>query len=220
MALLTIGDSVTGDFLRVALDGDSGKLRHCGVLAEAARGALLIDLARVGALTFTDDVNQVDTAPTGFALADELLAAISDHPDRAMQVWLQRGVPHLHEVVAELLADRYWTVERHNLIASHARYVDRDAAHYDQLRAWLIDDIAGRRHPEPREAALAALINVTGLGAPSPHLNGLPAHLLKATGDLGWIVTDVTSFLVAAQAQDQAGAIVAATTTGAQYLSI
>jgi hypothetical protein len=47
---LSIGDNVTGDFLRVALDADSGKLNHCIVLAEAARAALSLDLARLNLL--------------------------------------------------------------------------------------------------------------------------------------------------------------------------
>ena len=215
MNALNLGDSLTGDYLRVALDADSGKLRHCGVLAEAARGALLIDLARIGLLTEHGGQASVGPTPSGLALADELLHAMAEQPTRSIEIWLQRGVPHLHEFIAELLLDGYWTLERHGIIATHARYTDRDAARYDRLRTTLIDDIeAARTPPNPREAALAALVNVTGLGVPSPHLHQLPETLRDACGELTWIVNEVVAFLYSAQANVLAAGSVSGVTTG------
>jgi hypothetical protein len=211
---LNLGDSVAGDFLRVALDADSGKLRHCGVLAEAARAALVIDLVRLGLLT--QDGEQIVAGPnaSGLVLADDLLNAIAEHPKRSVQVMLQRGVPHLHEFIAELLLDGYWTLERHGIIATHARYTDSAAARYDHLRLALIDDIQAKREPaDSREAALAALVNVTGLGAPSPQLHRLPDQLRDACHELAWIVEEVTTFLYDAQADALAAGTVSATTT-------
>jgi hypothetical protein len=212
---LQIGDSVTGDFLRVALDADSGKLQHLGVIDDAARGALLIDLVRIGRLTADGVPASAAATTSGLELADELVRRMVEHPKQPMQVWLQRGIPHLHEFIAELLVDGDWTLERHGITATHARYVDRDAAHYDQLRAELIDDIQGKRTPaNPREAAVAALANVTGLGVPSPYLHPLPEQLLKACGELAWIVTEVTTFLYDFQGDVGAAGTVSGITTG------
>jgi Golgi phosphoprotein 3 (GPP34) len=218
VAALSIGDSVTGDFLRVALDGDSGRLKHCGVLAEAARGALLIDLARLGRLSHGPDGASVDTTPTGLAVADELLEAVDAHPTRAMQVMLQRGVPHLHELIAELIAEGYWTVRRHGILAG---YADRDADRFARSHRDLVAIIGGTNQPiDARQAALAALINVTGLGDPSPYLNKLPDHLLKSCQELGWIVADVTGFLYDAQATALASGLSSGVTTGIQLGSV
>jgi hypothetical protein len=218
---LRIGDSVTGDFLRVALDADSGKLRHLGVIDDATRGALLIDLVRTGRLTPDGVPQSAATTTSGFALADELVHRMVEHPKQPMQVWLQRGIPHLHEFIAELLVDGDWTLERHGITATHARYVDRDAHHYDELRADLIEDIGGRRAPaNPREAAVAALANVTGLGVPSPRLHPLPEHLRAACGELTWIVAEVTTFLYDFQADAGAAGTVSGVTTGISYGSV
>lgn len=221
MATLSIGDSVTGDFLRVALDGDSGKLKYCGVLAEAARCALLIDLARLGKLSQGRDGTNVDTSPTGLAVADELLQAVDAHPTRAMQVALQRGVPHLHEIIAELVADGFWTIERHGVLPTRARYVDRDADRFARLHRDLIAIIHGANKPiDARQAALAALVNVAGLGDPSPYLNKLPDHLLKSCREIGWIVADVTGFLYDAQATALAAGRASGLTTAIQLGSV
>jgi hypothetical protein len=220
MAELSMDGSVTGDFLRVALDVESGKLKHCNVLAEAMRGALLIDLARHGNLSRSNEVNRIDTAPTGMALADELLHDMSTHPKRRLDVWMQRGTPHLHEFIAELLADGFWTVKRHRLLIDHARYSDKDAVLYEHLHGTLVGIIHGKAPADERQAALAALANVTGLGEPGPYLNHLPAHILAATHDLGWIVTEVTTFLYEAQGNAIAAGTASAYTTGIQIGSV
>ena len=218
---LHLGDSVTGDFLRVALDAESGKLRHLGVIDDAARGALLIDLVRIGRLTEHGVPASAAATTSGLELADELVHRMVEHPKQAMQVWMQRGIPHLHEFIAELLVDGDWTIERHGITATHARYIDRDAAHYERLRADLIDDIDGRRVPATsREAAVAALANVTGLGVPSPSLRQLPEPVRVACGELAWIVTEVVTFLYDFQGDVMAAGTVSGVTTAVSYGSI
>jgi hypothetical protein len=218
---LSLSDSVTGDFLRVALDEDSGKLRHDNVLAEAVRGCLLIDLARLGHLSYTDGRTEVDTTPTGMALVDELIDEVNAHPTREMQVWLQRGLPHLHECIAELLADGLWTVKRHGIFPNHARYIDRDALRYQHLHETLLRIIEGKQAPaDERHAALAAVVTVTNLAMPSRALHKPSAHLLHACGSLAWIVGDVTTFLYDAQGTDLAAGLANAESAGLQIGSI
>jgi hypothetical protein len=105
-------------------------------------------------------------------------------------------------------------VHRHGLLAG---YTDRDADRFARLHRDLVAIVHGTSHPiDARQAALAALINVTGLGDPSPYLNKLPDHLLKSCRELGWIVADVTGFLYDAQATAIASGIASGVTTGIQ----
>jgi hypothetical protein len=50
---------------------------------------------------------------------------------------LQRGVPHLHDAVADLVASNIWILEHHGLGAIHAKYRDEEAARYVKLRETL-----------------------------------------------------------------------------------
>jgi hypothetical protein len=220
MESLAMSDSVCGDFLRLALDADSGKLEHPGVLAEAMRGALLIDLAAVGRLTQNGPGAQIDTSATGFGLADELIRAVEQHPTRDLRVWMQRGVPHLHEFIAELIADRFWTVHRRDL-GLETRYVDSNEAKYRQLFADVAAVLRGQAQPsDPRRASLAALAAVTNLVDPGPTLIRPTDDVLEACGEQRWIVTQVIDFLLDAQAQDAAAGAVNTVTTAVQLGSI
>jgi len=197
-------DSVAGDYLRVALALDDGRLRHSMILAEALRGAFLIDFARVGILEERTTGSELDTSPTGSDSADDLLAEVEDHPQRTMQCWLQRGVPHVHEVIAELIADGVWHAERHGFADLHVRYVDVDGARYDKLAKTLESVVQGHVAAiDARQAALAALAAVTGLTSANP-LAPVPEHLLQTCRTLEPIVRDVTDFLIAADAQARA----------------
>ena len=219
MEPLAMSDSVCGDFLRIALHADSGTLQHQGALAEAMRGALLIDLARVGRLTENGPGAQVDTTATGFGLADELIAAVEAHPTRNMRTWMQRGVPHLHEFIAELLADGFWTVHRRDLVFT--RYVDSNATHYEKLLDTIATIIRGHATPaDPRQAALAALATITSLIDPGPTLHQPDPKLIAWCGDLAWITQQVTDFLYYAQTEDAATGAANTITTGTQIASI
>ena len=214
-----MSDSVCGDFLRLAFDADSGQLKHSGVLAEAMRGALLIDLARVGRLSENGPGAQVDTTPSGFGLADELIQGVVDHPTRDLRVWMQRGVPHLHQFIAELLADGFWTVQRHDLVFTH--YIDSNAARYGQLFDEIAAIVRGQKQPaDERQAALAALATVTSLVDPGPHLQRPSEQLLDACDELRWITTRVVDFLLDAQEEDAAAGAVNTVTTGVQLGSV
>jgi hypothetical protein len=213
-------DSVAGDYLRVVLAIEHGKLRHSMILAEALRGAFLIDFARIGKLEERASGSQLDTSPTGSDSADDLLREVDEHPQRTMQRWLQRGVPHVHEVIAELIADRVWTAERHGFADLHVHYVDVDAARYDELAKVLESVVHGRvAAVDARQAALAALASVTGLTTVEP-LTQVPEHLLQACRTLEPVVRDVIEFLQAADTQARAVAYVTESTALGQLGAI
>ena len=73
-----------GSLLLLALDPDSGRLLAVPprILACAASGALLLDLAYAGRLdTDLTDLHVVDAQPTGRPLLDEILAVLAAHAD-------------------------------------------------------------------------------------------------------------------------------------------
>lgn len=220
MSSLTLTDSVAGDYLRVALSIDGGKLRHAAVLAEALRGAFLIDFARIGKLSEEASETELDTSPTGSDSADDLLQELDQHPNRTMECWLRRGVPHIHEVIAELLADGVWTVERHGIGAMHVRYADVDADRFAQLARTLSQIVAGGQPAaDSRQASLAALGAATGLtkvGSFTP----VPEALFASCETLEPVVRDVVAFLQEAQKDDLAAGIADALTSGTQIGSI
>jgi hypothetical protein len=208
MADMTMTDCVAGDYLRVALSVDGDRLRHVGALAEALRGAFLIDFARLGRLDEGPNGSGLDTTPTGSDSADDLLREIDEHPTRTMERWLQRGVPHIHEVIAELMADGVWTAERHGLDALHVHYVDVEAGRFEELAKVLDRVVRGEVQPaDERQAALAALAAITSLTS-FKALEPLPEKLLGHCKGLEPIVRDVVTFMQAAQEQVIAAGVV------------
>ena len=204
MAILTVQNSLAGDLLRVALQAHDGRLKFPGVLAPTLRGAVLVDLAAAGRLQRAADGTQIDTTPTGWDAADELLTGVNDHPDRTLEWWLRRGTPHLHELIAELLADGVWSIARHGLGSTTTRYVDAEEARIQNLCDHVENVAAGTATPEDeREAALSCLAVSSGSTAPvgDDRLN----DLLNSCGPISWIVRDVIAYLQAAQADDRAG---------------
>ena len=212
---LTLDDTMAGDVLRVALDDHSGRLRYTGVLAQAVRGALLIDLAAAGRLWGSVPEPQLDPSPTGLAVADELTAAVSEHPDRTLERLLRRGTPHLHDMIAELLADGCWTVERHGLSAGTARYVDADPARFRALDQRLDAIAVGDAEPDSdRDAAMACLAVSTG-STPATAKDRLE-ELIGRCGSLTWIVRFVIEYLEASKADALAAGIANTKTTVVQ----
>jgi hypothetical protein len=215
---VNLSDCVTGDLLRVTLAADHDRLRFPEPVAEVSRGALLTDLALLGRLTSAADESEVDTTATGLAVIDELVSGVQEHPDRTMEWWLRRGHPHLHELVAELIAEGCWPVERHGVITAACRYVDRDGDRMWGVRRRLADVVAGHVPTDHREAALAVLASLTG--ALEPLTESRRDELVRGCGRVGWMVRGVVDYLAAAQEDDAAAATVNATTYGIQGLSI
>lgn len=222
MTRFALTDSIAGDFLRVALADDQGKLRNTPIIAEALRGAFLIDFVRVGILDPGGDgaAMSIDTSPTGSPSADDLLGEVQEHPDRTLECWMRRGVPHLHEVIAELIADGAWRVERAGIGASHVHYADVEHDRFVELGRTLVGIAAGRTAPvDERQAALAVLAEITGLTAQRSR-NPVSNDLLHACGHLESIATDVAGYQHAAQEDDLAAGTLDLSTQAFQIGSI
>ncbi|WP_375474492.1 GPP34 family phosphoprotein [uncultured Jatrophihabitans sp.] len=72
------------------------------------RAALLIDLALAGALT---DGLEIDTTPTGFTPADQLLTAVADEPDKPLAWWLHHAPVTARTFADALVQEGVWDAD-------------------------------------------------------------------------------------------------------------
>jgi hypothetical protein len=193
--------------LRLAWVVDCGQLKHSGILAAAARGALFIDLVCAGVIKSGPAGLTFDTGPLDIPLGDNLIAELRRRPNRTLSDHIQRGRPHLSDFTAELVRGNMWRPARARVVPP--RYLAFDDL--DPLRYWdLADTItaigSGRlRTVDSHAAALAALAVVMNLRKdPRPRIGEVPSDLLVACGAHAWIVRDVTTYLIGLQRNDLA----------------
>jgi hypothetical protein len=185
---------------------DDGRLREFDIWDTAARGALLVDLARAGRLVHETDSIAIDVAPTGFPPADRLLAAIEVEPERPLAFWLDMGGVRMEDVADAAVEAGRWTVRRALL---GRRYQDLHPADvHDPADGWGPDDVL------PEAAAVAVLATACGAWGRRPEE---PAEEdLTDTGPLRWICETVAGHLQEAQRRNLRAAG-AADGTGSPY---
>ena len=168
---------------------ENGRLRDFAIWDVAARGALLVDLARAGRLTEEPDGIVVDGTPTGFEPADRLLAAIAVEPERTLDWWLDHGGVRMQDVADACIASGRWTVER-TLVGR--RYADGSPEAEADRR---LDPHRPGPGWDPDTAAVMALSLACGAqGWPEP----VVAAELEFTGPLRWVCEAVTDHLAQA----------------------
>lgn len=179
--------------LRLCLRSD-GSLSRSPLLAATTRAALLADLALHGALTSTTFGLELDTTPTGFAPADQLLDAVVAQPDQNLEWWVRRGPDALRDVVADLLATGVWTRAHTGL---GRRYRDNDPITVKADAVGLRAVLDGATTPDaPSTAVLVTLLGVIGT-------DGLPGGQqpteadLAACGRARWLMGDLVDYLLA-----------------------
>jgi hypothetical protein len=177
-----LADGIAVQLAALCLD-DDGRLRDYALWDVAARGALLVDLARTGRLTDEPDGVVIDPAPTGFEPADRLLAAVAVEPEQSLDWWLEHGDVGMQDVADAAVAAGRWT-EDGSLVGR--RYEDRSATADEPFDPQRPEDLS------PDAAAVMLLAAACGaLGAPEP----VVADELAPTGPLRWICEAVTDHL-------------------------
>jgi hypothetical protein len=181
-------DGVTVRLSSLCLDA-GGRLRDYALWDAAARGALLVDLARTDRLTQEEDSVVVDSTPTGFAPADRLLGAIGVEPERSFDWWLDHGAVRMVDIAEANVASGRWSPRR--------RLWGRRYGDASQVTA--ADRALGAGPPDaevPIDTA-AVLVLARACGA-----TGLPVPVTEAelarTGPLRWICVAVTDHLAVA----------------------
>ncbi|HET6392567.1 MAG TPA: GPP34 family phosphoprotein [Blastococcus sp.] len=202
-------DLSTGVAVRLAATclTDDGRLREFDIWDTAARGALLVDLARAGRLVDEADSIAIDVTPTGFAPADRLLAAMEVEPERPLVWWLDHGGVRMEDVADAAVGAGRWDVRRALL-----------GRRYDDLRPVDVHDPAEGRRPDdglpPDDAAVTALATACGAWGRRPE--EAAEEDLADCGPLRWICETVTGHLQEAQRRNLRAAG-AADGTGSPY---
>jgi hypothetical protein len=173
-----LADGVAARLASLCLD-DRGRLAHFRLWDTAARGALLVDLARTGRLTQDDDSVQVDGTSTGFAPADRLLAAMQVEPEQSLDWWMDHGGVGMRDLAEANVTSGRWLVRRRLLRRRFTRTSPVDGE--------------VNRGGTPDAAAVMVLATACGalLRPPEPVLDAE----LEATGPLRWICAAVTAHL-------------------------
>jgi hypothetical protein len=170
-----------------------GRLRDFALWDVAARGALLVDLARTGRLSQDEESVTVDGTPTGFGPADRLLAAMAVEPEQSLDWWLDHGGVRMGDLAEANVASGRW--------AAHRRLLGRRFADASPVGAAdrALDPQRPDRDWPPDTAAVVVLAVACGaLRPPEP----VTEAELSPTGPLRWICEAVTTHLDQAHRQN------------------
>jgi hypothetical protein len=175
---LTGGVAVRMSALCLSADGSLGSF---SLWDDAARGALLLDLALAGRLESLEDSIVVDAEPTGFPPADALLAAIGAEPERALDGWLAERRLGLRHLAAANVGSGRWSMRRD--LFARRRYVDlrSEATRADARRARDTDPVDWT----PADACVMVLAAAASLriAGPAPDAEAV----LPRTGPAAWL---------------------------------
>lgn len=174
----------------------SGELRSDQLVDVAVRGAMLADFALAGRLISDAHAVSINTAPTGFAPADRLLAAIEQSPSNTLEWWLRRGGTGQHDLAEHLVAVGLWQPLPRTLRHRRQRYeVAGDPTNLQAAlqRVRVHKVFQGGTCDEPT-ACLSALALASGV------MDDRPAQrprdeLLKRCGAAMWTVRSVVDYL-------------------------
>jgi len=171
---------IAEDLLLLAYDDESGTETGALGLDYRLAGALLVELAMDGRVDVAGDAAQGmpqdparatvvvrDPSPTGHPALDAALAVVGERPRRAKDLVepLSHGV---RERLLQALADRgVLRREERKVLAIFpvTRWPAEERAHEEVLRTRLVAVLVDGLTPDPRTAALAALLKGSGLVA-------------------------------------------------------
>lgn len=215
---------IAEELLLLLLDDDSGKLHHSTYLDAGIGGALLVELALGSHVEVVKGQGlwarakvHVTRAPSPSdpVLADAL--AVVAQRDRTAQdlvgrIGRRRRDPLLERLeAAGILRRQEDTVMG---LFPRRRWPTADSRHEADLRRRLGDSLVRGLEPEPRVAALVAVLSAMDLAHKVVDREGLPARQLKSrakeVADGDWAAKAVKDAIAAAQAA-VAAATVAAT---------
>lgn len=178
--------------------GANGKLSVMLLCGTAVRGALLLDLALAGRVESAEDSVVIDPAPTGFAPADRLLAAIAVEPERSLDGWMDERRIGLRDVAEANVASGRWE-RRSGPLGLGRRYTDLRRDETDHDAGSPDDDVASMT---PADACVAAVVAAAGLQGPDLWEGGRRADgVVAATGPVAWLADAVVDHVLATGAR-------------------
>ena len=181
------------DLLLLLLDDESGALDATTDPTPALGGALLLELAlddavEVHARRWAGDVVRPTAQGAGAAgseprdpLLEAALATVAEK-ERTPQDLVQRLGKGVKEQLAERLVGRGVLEVRRDKVLGlfpRTRWPARDSSHEDAVRRSLTAVLVGGAEPDPRTAALVALLHATGRAHKVVDHQGIPAGQVR-----------------------------------------
>ena len=217
---------IAEDLLLLLLEDDSGRLTNRTYLDTGLGGALLVELALGEHVQVAESsgwwgrakVQPTAAPPPGDPLLVEALALVAER-ERTAQELVGRLGKNRREPLLERLVSSGALQRRDDRILGlfpRRRWPARDLAHKADLRRRLGDAIVRGVSPEPRTAALVAVLSAMELAHKVVHLDGLSGREAKARAkeiaDGDWAAKAVKDAIRAAQAAMTAAAAAGAAT--------
>ncbi len=178
--------TIAADLLRIALDPDTGRLRHRRALAVGTRAALMAELALAGCLVDGGASPVVTPAPPP---EDRLLSvlrhAIDEQPGHRWVRWFTHVSADRDAVAEQLVATELWQPTGGRLLGG-STYVDRDPATVVALVGRTAEVAEFRRTPaSAQEAVLGSLAVVCGAISGRPRPRAMDTDLMRLLDVLG-----------------------------------
>jgi hypothetical protein len=169
------------------------------VLDPLVRAGLFTDLALRGHIVSGAERLEVDTRPTGFAPADDLLRSVLGMPDRPLAWWLFNGQIGFSTVATYLVATGVWASKRFG-----RNYVDQDAesAAADLACVKQAFETGGEGH-NPETVTVACLLQL--LPAFGPEGGRAALRLAEHCGEASWLARDLVNELARERTRLDAG---------------
>jgi Golgi phosphoprotein 3 len=163
--------SLAEELLLLAIDDESNRvpMAQSSKLDYVLAGAVLMDLLLTDRLRFADGKLAVaDASPTGDAVLDDALTKLErSAKPRSPQHWVNRlAGDHLRDrVIDELVQRQIVRREEHHILGIFPanRFPTEDPTPEQAVRARLRAVLLEGREPEPRDAALVALLKAGDL---------------------------------------------------------
>ena len=219
---------IAEDLLLLLLDDESGKLTNATYLDTGIGGALLVELALGGHVEVVEKDGMWARAkvhPTGGSrpadpVLDEAMVVVSEKDRTAQDLVGRLGRKRRDPLLERLEADGILRRAHGKIMGlfPSTRWPAADSSHEREVRRKLGDALVRGVDPEPRIAALVAVLAAMDLAHKLVDGEGRPGRQVKARAkeiaDGDWAAKAVKDAISAAQAA-MTGAIVAATASAA-----
>lgn len=218
---------IAEDLLLLLLDDESGKVAGSDTAEMALGGAVLAELAILGAVTVDEQTSRFRSPKvrvTGSAPEDRVLADALDlvgEKERTAEALVQRLGKGLVDTLGDRLADRGLVERRESRVLGllpRTRWPAVDSSHEAEVRRTLTSVLVQGTTPDARSGALVAVLAAVDRVHKTVDHEGMSRRELKArakeVADGAWAATGVRHAIQASHAAVAAAVAAAAASSG------